>query len=153
MKKKYPLVEFVIRKLVFKAGDDYVLHPNAEEGFKLALDELFRSDLDPGPQIEAVLKLGALFMSKRSDAGDAIARLLASDDRALNVLALSSARTRRSKERFQRMSGQAAQKSAPKYGEAAPQGSLKVKSFLQPGSEIRPRPRRALHQWTVHPSR
>ena len=144
MKKKYPLAEFVLQRLVFKAGDDYVLHPRAEEGFKLALDDLFNSDFDPAPQIEAVLELGALFISKHRayDAGDAIARLIASDDRALNVLAISSVRTRRQKERFDRMSGRETERSAPRYGEAAPHGSLKLKSFLQPGGEIRPRPPR-----------
>ena len=145
MKEQFPLAEFVIRELVYKDGDDYVLHPRAQEGFKLALDDVFGSDLDPRAQIEAVARLGSLFESTYHafTAADGIARLLAGDDRALALLALPAGKRARSmRNQFKRLSGDNAGEEAPLYGEAAPEGSLKLKTFLQPGREIRRRQKR-----------
>jgi hypothetical protein len=142
MSHDYSLAEFVLRELVFKQEDEYVLHPKAEQGFRIALDDIFRSDLDPKEQVEGVAKLGALMEWKYQafEVADGIAALLAGDDRALGLLGLPPGHKARALMKlYGRLSCAEPERNAPRYGAAAPAGSLKASSFFQPGRELRSR--------------
>lgn len=130
------LTDFVMRELVLMRDGQLILHPNASEGFKLALDQLFESDADPRPQIEALAALASVLESKYGafEVADGIAELLASDDRALHVLGMVSERRARStKKGFEKLTDSEAVLVAPRYGAQTPEGTLKVLSFLKPG--------------------
>jgi hypothetical protein len=132
------LSDFVLR-MVSKTEDGYALHPNASGAFTVALDALFESGkLDPKAEVEMLLRLGWLFESKHAfGVADGIVRLLAQDDRTLSILGISSgAKTRELKKRFAQFEGDGAKVVAPVFGEGAPEGSLKVSSFLEPGREM-----------------
>src|SRR5688572_1511022 len=132
------LADFVLR-MVIKDDDRFFLHPRAQEGFKAALDALFDNPkLDPKVEIEALVRLGWMFEKDQVfELADGILDLLAKDDRALSTLGINpGGKTRRAKQQFAKLAGQDGKVAAPVYGQQAPQGSMKVSSFLEPGREI-----------------
>jgi hypothetical protein len=134
----YALADVVMR-MVIKENDRLKLHPRAPEGFKMALDALFsRPELDPKVEIEALVRLGWLFeRDENFELADEIIDLIAKDERTLSILGISSGKSRNAKKRFSRLvAGEEQKLSAPVYGKAAPKGSMKLSSFLEPGREI-----------------
>jgi hypothetical protein len=140
-KKNLALASFAMQMLV-KEDDRFRLHPQADRGFKAAIDALFSDPkLDPRAEIESLLKLGWVLESEYAsiDVSDAIIAYLSKDERALAVLGLGSdTKAREVKQQFTSFAGKVEEKvEAPLFGGAAPSGSVKASSFLQPGREIR----------------
>src|SRR5688572_4111605 len=137
--KEYALADTVLR-IMIKKNEKLKLHPRASEGFKLAMDALFaHPTLDPKEEIEALVRLGWLFERDQVfDLADEIIDLMAKDERALSVLGISAGgKTREAKNQFAKLvSGSTQKLAAPVFGKEAPQGSMKVSSFLEPGREM-----------------
>jgi hypothetical protein len=139
--KIYALADVVL-KMVVKENGTLKLHARAAEGFTLAVDALFaQTALDPKEEIEAVIRLGWLFQRDQAiEVADGIIELVARDDRALSLLGISSATTREAKQKFAKMvSGKREKMAAPVFGKAAPAGSMKLSSFLEPGGDLKRR--------------
>ena len=145
--KRYAVADVVLR-MVKKERDRLKLHPRAAEGFKMAIDALFRDPaLDRKKELEAVVRLAWLFKrDEQIELAESIAELIAQEPRALSVLGISAGRTtREAKTRFAKLVAGAPQRmAAPVFGSKAPQGSMKVSSFIDPSVEMRRRagPRR-----------
>ena len=133
----FVLADAVLR-MVIKEDDRFFLHPKAHEGFKTALDQLFANPkLDPKNEIEALVRLGWMFERDQIfELADGILDLLAKDERALTTLGIAGGKLRRAKKDFAKLAGAEEKLAAPVFGEEAPQGSLKVSSFLEPGREM-----------------
>jgi hypothetical protein len=140
--KHYALADIVMR-MVQKGDRGLKLHPRASLGFKMALDAMFaNTTLDARQELEAVVRLGALFQRDRlPELAGQINDLLAHDPRALAVLGISSGKaTRDAKQRFAKLvTGKKDNVIAPIFGKAAPAGSMKVSSFLEPGADLKRR--------------
>lgn len=140
-RKHYALADVVMR-MVQKQDKRLKLHARAAEGFKMAMDAMFaQAKLDPKEELEAVVRLGALFRrDQHPELADGINELLAHDQRALSVLGISSGRAARdAKRRFAALSGGKTTAAAPVFGKAAPVGSMKVSTFLEPGADLKRR--------------
>jgi len=136
MSSEATLTDFVMRELVLMRSGEFILHPNASEGFKFALDHLFESGADAQAQIEALVVLGSVFESRYGafEVADGIAELLASDDRTLHALGMfSEQRARSTKKSFEKLTDSEPVHVAPRYGAERPEGTIKVLSFLRPG--------------------
>ncbi len=139
------LADFVLR-MVIKEEERFTLHPQAQEGFKAALDTLFANPkLDAKMEIEALVRLGWMFERDQVfELADGILGLLSKDDRVLSTLGITaSGKTREVKRQFAKLAGAEEKLAAPVFGTEAPEGSLKVASFLEPGREMGRAPRRS----------
>ncbi len=147
------LADFALR-MVIKSKGSYRFQDNAPKGLRLALDAMFaEAKFEPRAQLEALVRLGLLFETKHRAApiADTIYAVLAKDERALRALGIASgAKDRKLRARFARMVGESVNKRAPVFGSAAPAGSLKVSSFLDPTAS--PLKRRAPAQRPTSPA-
>ncbi|MEQ8277684.1 MAG: hypothetical protein RMA76_00705 [Deltaproteobacteria bacterium] len=138
------LADFALR-MVIKSKGGYRFQADAAKGLDLALDAMFADKkFEPRAQLEALVRLGLLFETKHRAApiADTIYAVLAKDERALRALGIASgAKNRQLRARFARMVGESVSNRAPVFGSAAPAGSLKVSSFLDPtASPLKRRP-------------
>jgi hypothetical protein len=151
---EFHLASFVAHLLVpgSASKEQYVLHPRFEEGMAIALGEIFESGADPKAELDALLRL-IWSLSAQCDsptAANALIGALSRHPRALAVLGISEGEAAKDRlKAFGRFAARSEKPIAPVFGRAAPAGSVKLSTLLDPGARERPRtpPRPARRGW------
>jgi hypothetical protein len=136
----FDLSRYVL-EMVSRDGDRHFLEGDSARAFQQGIDLVFETDgLSPKIELERVLRLGSLFETELDGCGvaGAIVEALSRDERCLAALGISAGRkTREAQKQFAKLAGAELKLVGPKYDENAPDGTVKLSTFLDPVKEMR----------------